>query len=79
MILLDGPDPGRRLPTPVLRNVIISGYATFYQVSKCFVNIFFFFMECLCGDMKRLRGPNLAGGSDLAPGPQFGDPDVSKR
>jgi len=26
----------------ILRNVIISGYVTFYQMNKCFANIFVF-------------------------------------
>jgi len=29
----------------ILRNVIVSGYVTFYQISKFFVNIYFFIID----------------------------------
>jgi len=58
---LRGPD--------ISRNVIISGYVTFYQHNKCFVKILFSLLKkCRCGP-------------DLARGPQFADPclrDCSK-
>jgi len=46
----------------ILRNVVVSGYATFYQVKKCFVKIMFSLLT------KRHRVP------DLARGPYFEDP-----
>jgi len=47
----------------ILCNVIVSGYVTFYQIRKCFVNAFFSLLtECLCCQVKWLCGPDLVHG-----------------
>jgi len=40
----------------ILRNTIVSGYVTFYQINKCFEYIIFLLTKCLCGRVKWLRG-----------------------
>jgi len=44
----------------ILRNVIVSGYITFYQINKCFVNILFFhyWQNVFAGRVKWLRVPD---------------------
>jgi len=49
----------RVIVSPFLRNVVVSGYVTFYQVKKTFVKIqlMFHYSQTLCGRMKWFPGP----------------------
>jgi len=39
----------------ILRNVIVSGYVTFYRINKCFLNVLFFI-----NDKMSLRSDEMA-------------------
>jgi len=62
----------------IIRNVIVSGYVTFYQITNFRKYIIFSFLtKFLCGRMKRLLGPDLVRGKgrikgetgEISPGP----------